>query len=649
LKSKFPFVSILIVLFWFLPVILSGTDFSSCKIGAPGYTITSYTADISLNGQGDMTVRESFVFLFPEGNMYQERFRDIGYSKNNPYSKTYQVPTNRAVFDTNSVSVSVKRNDVTLTNQEYEVGYSFEGDRDKNHEPIECPSGYGECESIYVYVPQGFSQKMQFDYTWTIDGAVTEYKDIAELNWVLYDHPETTIESAEITIHVPGAAQDEIYAFGHGTNGNIDISAEKTVLTAKNMGMRDLLEFRVLMPADLFTVRSGNFIDRNMFNEIMTYERNANLFSLIIFYGMFALVLVMILVIIYVYRKYDREYPPHFTGKYYRELPADYTPVEMSYLYYFRKINDEDVTATLLDLVRRKYLFLDNNSSGINDKNPDFMIRINPAKSIEDLKPHERQLIHWFIQTVGDNGRVTLKQIENYTKGSYQNAIRFNEEAKQFVLKAKEAGCSHDFFVSESVKSRAYAWVLVPIVYLIFSLLSGGYYGISSLVPIIVSAAVIIVYAVYVASIKRRSIKGNEDYVKWKAFREFLLDFSNMKDYPMPGIVVWEHYLVYATSLKIADKVMQQLEVKLPQIEEAGTEGATFMGYYGTHMGFYYGFALGRINRTMSAARQNGMTTIANYQAAQIGRGVGRFGGGRGGGIGGGRSFGGGGGGGRIR
>ena len=42
----------------------------------------------------------------------------------------------------------------------------------------------------------------------------------------------------------------------------------------------------------------------------------------------------------------------------------------------------------------------------------------------------------------------------------------------------------------------------------------------------------------------------------------------------MPSVVVWEHYLVYATSLKIADKVMAQLRVKLPEMD---TEEGTFL------------------------------------------------------------------------
>lgn len=110
-----------------------------------------------------------------------------------------------------------------------------------------------------------------------------------------------------------------------------------------------------------------------------------------------------------------------------------------------------------------------------------------------------------------------------------------------------------------------------------------------------------------------------------------------MEDYPIPGVVVWEHYLVYATSLKVADKVMEQLEVKLPA-EMIESEQATYMGIGYRYYGFRLGYALGRINQSVSTARANGRATIAAHQAQVSGSG-------RGGGFGGGRSFGGGGGG----
>lgn len=48
-----------------------------------------------------------------------------------------------------------------------------------------------------------------------------------------------------------------------------------------------------------------------------------------------------------------------FTGEYFRDLPANYTPAELSVLWNFDKIKAQDITATILDLARRKFLRID--------------------------------------------------------------------------------------------------------------------------------------------------------------------------------------------------------------------------------------------------------------------------------------------------
>jgi uncharacterized membrane protein len=63
----------------------------------------------------------------------------------------------------------------------------------------------------------------------------------------------------------------------------------------------------------------------------------------------------------------------------------------------------------------------------------------------------------------------------------------------------------------------------------------------------------------YGAIIRKKTQIGINEYHKWSAFKRFLLHFSNMKDYEIPSIVVWEHYLVYAISLGIAEKVISKL------------------------------------------------------------------------------------------
>ena len=56
--------------------------------------------------------------------------------------------------------------------------------------------------------------------------------------------------------------------------------------------------------------------------------------------------------------------------------------------------------------------------------------------------------------------------------------------------------------------------------------------------------------------------------------KKFLTDFSGMDDYPIPSVTVWEHYLVYAPVLGVADKVMDQLKVKLPAEEITRTRSS---------------------------------------------------------------------------
>jgi len=65
---------------------------------------------------------------------------------------------------------------------------------------------------------------------------------------------------------------------------------------------------------------------------------------------------------------------------------------------------------------------------------------------------------------------------------------------------------------------------------------------------------------------------GRTYYEKWEAFGNFLKDFSQMERYPPKSIVLWEHFIVYATALGIADKVIKnmQLIIQKEEVESLG-------------------------------------------------------------------------------
>ncbi|MEW5922117.1 MAG: hypothetical protein AB1796_14470 [Bacillota bacterium] len=53
------------------------------------------------------------------------------------------------------------------------------------------------------------------------------------------------------------------------------------------------------------------------------------------------------------------------------------------------------------------------------------------------------------------------------------------------------------------------------------------------------------------AFLRRRSPKGCEELARWRAFRRFLLRFSEMKRQEIPSLVIWEEYLPYAITLTL--------------------------------------------------------------------------------------------------
>ena len=62
---------------------------------------------------------------------------------------------------------------------------------------------------------------------------------------------------------------------------------------------------------------------------------------------------------------------------------------------------------------------------------------------------------------------------------------------------------------------------------------------------------------------KNRTEKGKEEYSKWLAHKRFLKDFSNFDEKDLPQITLWERYLVTATVLGCANKVEEQMKMRM--------------------------------------------------------------------------------------
>ncbi len=623
----------------------------------PEVVMRRYEADITFNDAGDMTIVETVEmdYLRP----FRFEYRDIDYNK---YPEgDYPFPTsddNRAHFDTDAVNVSVFKDGVDITST-VSVGYSWRNDRDHNNDVVDCYPVRSECEAIYLNAgndADGLGRlrgEVTIIYEFTIRGVVTEYSDISEINWVLFEYLGATMETGLITVNLPENTYDtdDIYVWGHGiASGDIEIVANDTiVMNVRDVDDDQFLEFRILTPTSLFPNRAPEnlFINDDINKQaIIDYQARLafmNNLRITVAQVLFGLAIATVPLMVYLgYRakkKYFTPYDTMFDGDYLRELPTKDTPAEVSYLYHYQKTNNEDVTATLLDLVRRKHVTITYEGQDLTNPNADYVLTLDTSKPQDDLLPHEKKLLTWFFDTVGDGKKVTTKRLELYGKANLKNAKQVEMEAKGFIRAVKETCIKKDFFDPDvpAHRTKAMAYNAIPIVLAIIAGVTMFLLNVQNLPTIIILVATAVLYGAWFASSGRRSKNGQEAYVRWRAFRHFLTEFGTFEDYSMPGVIVWEHYLVYATSFKIADQVMKQLEVKLPMSEEQARQ-STYLG-----LGYGYGprrmafaYTVSRLNSSVSRSRANARRTISSARASSAGRGGG-FGGGssRGGGGGG--------------
>lgn len=614
------------------------------------FIIENYDVEVIVNEYGDLNIKEKIHNEYSVEN--RGFYKNIVYSKNNNFSKPQDVSSL-----VNDVSLLVENSNgvvfdstVNSNSNDHFVRFSYNDELDESGLPIECEEGVLDCEMVVYFNSLGIDLDTTFTLEYNIIGAVTSYADIAELNWKFLDVQSMRVNNININVKFPDnfLNKDDLLVYGHGVMaGDFEfISNNELVINVPYIKKGEFVEMRILTPTEMFTsIRSQNKTTRlakialiAAENEVLDYANKLRTIQTTTYFILGGLMLYFSILFIYIYLKYDREYKSDFYGEYYRELPAEYEPAIMGYLYRFGKIEDNDLAATILDLIRKKYLVLDMNNAQINDKEPNFIIRLNKDSNIEILKDYEKYTIKWFIDEIGDGQSVSLNELKNYTKKEI-NALKYKEMNAMWVDKLTKQSNTYEFWDEETInfKKRKSIVGVVGIIFTAIFTLIYLYYNIDSTLPIaIVSGIITFGYYMYCNKLNRRSKKANEEYIRWKAFKKFLEDFSTFKDYPLPSIIVWEHYLVYAASFGIADKVMNQLKLRFSAAEMADSN-LTFGRHFNDN--FFLNWYL---FNSISRLRINAITTVNTAQAARVAKSAGgRIGGG---GFSGGSSFGGGGG-----
>ncbi len=493
-----------------------------------------------------------------------------------------------------------------------------------------------------------------FDVSYRVMNAVKIHDDVAELyRKFIGNSNQEKIAQVKVNLILPAGAEnykqgEDIRIWGHGPlQGEVDFAGANLVTwQTKNLPARTFVEGRVVMPTALFPAASAQLRTRQtalpgILAQEEGWAKQANqerMAARAEYAGGAGIIAVALGMIFWLRQKYGRKYQTQFQGDYYRDLPGSYSPAELSVLWNFRKIKAQDLTATILDLARRKFLYLEEDTREVRKflgtkEVTTYLISFMPApepamlrKPEEaELRPHEQQLLSFLQNDIGGGrGYIYLSEIENYAQKYGQAFHAFWQEWQTELI---DQGENLDFF--DNSGNMPLFTVLLGLGLLILG---------SSLVAKagVIGAALIIAGALFLfipRLFKRRTLTGQEDYVRWQAFKKFLQHFSEMERHEIPSLIIWEHYLVYAVTLGVAKEVIKQLELVFPNMQEGDHQfGYGWMSYgaYGSMSALHHSFD--GIESSFERALQSAQKAVSKTSSGSGGGGGFSSGGGGGGG-----------------
>ena len=615
-------VLVAIICFLCIPVVTLAAD----------YDIEHFYIDATLKVNGDMDVSELIVL---NGTFN-------GYERDIIYQSSY---TNYNASNIENLSVSAKHvNKVSFeTFYEYfdtfsQVTYANNGDMGKY-----ILSSLNEGIRLRMYYSTD-NESTAFLIKYTLKDVGILHSDVVEYYWNFIGNGfEDDIRDLQIRVNYPSKMnKDDFSWWFHGPlTGNSDIvnvnSAYTSVLASvKKVSAYEAVDFRTIVPKDGFNELLFKKIDNEevktsiiehedeiVAKDLEKIKKNKTLFYT--FEGLSVIYYVILIIVwIYVYKKYDKERTPKFNLEYNREFIDDYNVEVIDYLMN-SNITPNAMSASIMNLIYKKNI----KAEKILEEKDGYKFTL---LNRDNLNETENYLVDFLFDRVGTNNEFTTSKLKKYAK-STQTCDRFMSSYTKWKNKVIEDGKNQNFF--DKLPGRfGYGFFMLLAAFLIYLFGVIVFHVEFFLIHTLIFAAII--FIVYIGTIKRKSEKGIEDYTKWKAFKKFLNDFGTFSEKELPEITLWERYLVYATIFGLADKVEKAMNVKIKELDVSNM--------YGNNYIFINNYDLtSSINHSINQAYQGAQSTITRESASASG---GSFGG-HGGGFSSGGGFGGGGGGGR--
>ncbi|MBN2897383.1 MAG: DUF2207 domain-containing protein, partial [Clostridia bacterium] len=411
------------------------------------------------------------------------------------------------------------------------------------------------------------------------------YSDIAEFNRKLigtkWDVPIQNV-TAEVVLPEK-TSSDRVYVFSHGplTGESALRDGGTTEFRVDRVPMGEFFEAHVLFPIEIVP-EAEHKEARAVLQSILDQEKqlaeeanasrdkakkdlaSAQLRRTVGIRLLPVFFVFWLLGLIWNYKRFGRPPKGTFDGRYFREIPDDYAPTDLYYL-----MNHEgsptfkEISATLMDLVRRNLLKLEMKSylkKGFlrTSAETDFMFS-QPEEGIDKTSITETEwfLVDWLFSEAGNGNEFSLQDMKDYFS-SMRSGDGAEQKIRAWQKSARDQARQGGFFVERTGK-YIFSGIAPALILIISGLVLTFFFTFWGVILFVLAFLSLI----HFGRQKHFTPYGWDQYMKWKAFKRFIRDFSRIEDAVIPSIAIWEHYLVFGITLGVAKKVIQAFPKQL--------------------------------------------------------------------------------------
>ncbi|MCI7223434.1 DUF2207 domain-containing protein [Fusobacterium sp.] len=403
-----------------------------------------------------------------------------------------------------------------------------------------------------------------FLFVYTLPNAVNVYNDVAQFNRKMVgENWQQSIDNVSVKINIPvdeSYDNSKIFAFGHGPlTGDIIKEYNIVQYSLENYYPGDFVEAHILMEPEIFSkIDKNKIIHKNVKEELLAMEKEfadeANAereraqkreeflndikkYDKAIFTSLASFWAAIMFYIHRIFKK-ENKYKDKF-GKYLRELPDDYSPA-LAGTIMTGNINNEEILATLLDLIRRKKIELEE----VSGKN-----RLVLKADTKNLRTQENTIVDIYFNDFGDGKSVVLEDIKTRNL-SISTAKKF--EKWQYQILSEMDRLKLDYESLGFIKGA-----LFFIIGITFFLGAGALTSITENPIFILLGFMGFILIPSSFATKKPNSNLQEAKARWGAFKNFLEDYSQLEDAKISSIHLWEQYFVYAVAMGVSEKVVK--------------------------------------------------------------------------------------------